>query len=284
MREETLEMKGRFTITSRFMLIILLCWISAIFLIISKLDDNSYTSHDKYGLSDHDDYLHERIVEGKKTLKQFSRKSDAVSAMLRILEEANNISSKLLTDAKERVQVILENNRNLFEDGSKLDKTISKIFKKFHVLQEGPQSSPSVKVKYILGVTKNSTVDLFVYVGNSRGKANRTPIHQPFSRTVVLSFSSRLCKSESNTTFDWLNRKLVCIIWRRIEKTLPSSNASNASKRPKTLQTPLPTFPISATTLIIFGFLFINLFRKKYSLIFISHDQHDERYKNKPTD
>ena len=37
-------------------------------------------------------------------------------------------------------------------------------------------------------------------------------------------------------------------------------------KRPKTLQTPLPTFPISATTLIIFGFLFINLFYKKYFL------------------
>ena len=47
-------------------------------------------------------------------------------------------------------------------------------------------------------------------------------------------------------------------------------------KRPKTLQTPLPTFPISATTLIIFGFLFINLFYKKN---FLSPEQHDERYK-----
>ena len=86
--------------------------------------------------------------------------------------------------------------------------------------------------------------------------------------------------------------KLVCIIWRKMEKTLPSSNASNASSNfsnfrnypnyfrfpiykfilqknifyfwkklyplqtLQTLQTPLPTFPISATTLIIFGFLF----------------------------
>ena len=36
----------------------------------------------------------------------------------------------------------------------------------------------------------------------------------------------------------------------------------------QTLQTPLPTFPISATTLIIFGFLFINLFYKKIFSIF----------------
>ena len=122
-----------------------------------------------------------------------------------------------------------------------------------------------------------------------------------------------------------LSLQLVCIIWRKMEKTLPSSNASNASnasKRPKTLQTPLPTFPSSATTLIIFGFLFINLFlQKKFSIlylpnsttkdikrhsnfsnfrnypnyfrfpiykfilqkifsIFISPEQHDERYKN----
>ena len=39
---------------------------------------------------------------------------------------------------------------------------------------------------------------------------------------------------------------------------------------PKTLQTPLPTFPISATTLIIFGFLFINLFyKKKFSILYL---------------
>ena len=63
-----------------------------------------------------------------------------------------------------------------------------------------------------------------------------------------------------------------------MEKTLPSSNASNASNashHPKTLQTPLPTFPISATTLIILGFLFINLFYKKIFSIFISPEQHD---------
>ena len=92
-----------------------------------------------------------------------------------------------------------------------------------------------------------------------------------------------------------------------MEKTLPSSNASNASNASsnfsnfrnypnyfrfpiykfilqknifyfwkklyplqtlQTLQTPLPTFPISATTLIIFGFLFINLFYKKIFSIF----------------
>ena len=79
--------------------------------------------------------------------------------------------------------------------------------------------------------------------------------------------------------------ELECNIWRILAKTQPiqASKSPKHSKRPKTLQTPLPTFPISATTLIIFGFLFINLFRKKYFLILYLPINTTKDIKIKPT-
>ena len=56
--------------------------------------------------------------------------------------------------------------------------------------------------------------------------------------------------------------QLVSIIWRILEKT-PAYASLQTLQTSITTPITIPTFPISATTLIIFGFLFINLFYKK---------------------